>query len=41
MNGLSEDQEAIRELAARFTAEQITPQAAEWDETASTSRAMS
>jgi alkylation response protein AidB-like acyl-CoA dehydrogenase len=32
MSGLSEDQEAIRELAARFTAERITPNAAEWDE---------
>jgi acyl-CoA dehydrogenase len=32
MSGLNEDQEAIRELAARFTAERITPAAAEWDE---------
>jgi len=32
MNGLNEDQEAIRDLAVRFTAERITPKAAEWDE---------
>ena len=32
MSRLSEDQEAIRELAARFTAERITPHAADWDE---------
>jgi len=29
---LTEDQAAIKELADRFTAEEITPQAADWDE---------
>jgi len=29
---LTEDQLAIRELAQRFTADNITPFAAEWDE---------
>ena len=29
---LTEDQLAIKDLAERFTAEQITPNAAEWDE---------
>jgi alkylation response protein AidB-like acyl-CoA dehydrogenase len=32
MTALNDDREAIRELAARFTAERITPHAAEWDE---------
>jgi alkylation response protein AidB-like acyl-CoA dehydrogenase len=31
-NQLTEDQRAIRDLAERFTADEITPQAAHWDE---------
>src|SRR3546814_18816183 len=30
--GLTDDQRAIREMAERFTADAITPHAAEWDE---------
>ncbi|MFM8353283.1 MAG: acyl-CoA dehydrogenase family protein, partial [Gammaproteobacteria bacterium] len=29
---LTDDQRAIRDLAERFTADEITPQAAHWDE---------
>ena len=29
---LSEDQRAIQEMAQRFTADAITPHAAEWDD---------